>query len=75
MRPPSFPIPDDAAVVRDRRTKERFLARELHTTQREVRFMGQLIHEDSNGVRLYPARLCRLTRSRAEILTSEGDEL
>jgi hypothetical protein len=43
--------------------------------QREVRFTGQLVHEDCNGVRLYAPRSRRLTRARAEILTSEGDEL
>lgn len=61
-------IPPGAALVRNRRTRETFLACDLRETTREVSFEGQLVHEDSQGVRLYPSRPRRLTRARAEIL-------
>ena len=66
-------VPPGAALVRDRRSRETFLARDLRETTREVTFDGQLVHEDSRGVRLYPARPRRLTRGRAEIIArNEG---
>lgn len=72
MKPP-IKIPPGAALIRDRRSRETFLARDLRETTREVTFDGQLIHRDSCGVRLYPARPRRLTRSRAEIIArNEG---
>ncbi len=72
MRTP-IEIPPGAALVRNRRTRETFLARDLRETTRELTFDGQLVHEDSRGVRLYPPRPRRLTRARAEIIArNEG---
>ncbi len=68
-------VPPGAALVRDRRTRDLFLARGLHLTQREARFDGQLVVTDNTGSRLYAPRPRRLTRARAEILTSAGEEL
>lgn len=72
MRPP-IEIPLGAALVRDRRTRQTFIARNLRETTREVTFDGQLVYEDSRGVRLYQAKPRRLTRARAEIVArNEG---
>jgi hypothetical protein len=68
-------IPQGAALVRDRRSRELFLARDLHLTQREARFDGQLVVTDNTGSRLYAPRPRRLSRARVEILTSDGEEL
>lgn len=67
MRPP-IEIPPGFALVRDKRTRQKFLATNLRQNSRTVEFDGQLIHEDCRGVRLYPAKPRRLTAGRAEII-------
>ena len=69
-------VPPGAALVRDRRTRGSYSsARGLHLAQREARFDGQLVVTDNTGSRLYAPRPRRLTRARAEILTSAGGGL